>query len=152
MANLRSASVFLSATKAIVSAQHYNAAGIYYEQPSPVVVAEWRGSEVLGAALRLSLKQFSLRDENLRNRKQSDWPSYIASKCRSIRDFERTYRRVWVIALNSSELFYDASTTPDGEQNLKLHVTLNPYATDDVFAEPLDRLFEVCSKWDLMLD
>jgi hypothetical protein len=56
---------------------HYNAAGIYYEQEAPAVLTDWRGRIVLAKAVHASLERFSFRESNLRNQKETDWPSYI---------------------------------------------------------------------------
>jgi len=76
---------------AIVSPLYYNAAGIYYEQNAPIVLPKWRECGALGATLHSALQHFSMRDQNLRESKKTEWPSYLASHCRSVREFESTY-------------------------------------------------------------
>lgn len=145
--------IYFSPEKAIVAAQHYNAAGIYYEQEDPVIVSPWRDEEALSDVLRKALARFSFKDRDLREGKLTDWPSYRASKCRSVRDFESSYSRVSVTPLNHAKLFYRATIQPPGEPQIRLEVFLNPYGSDtEAFALPLVRLFDASSKWDLMLD
>jgi hypothetical protein len=132
---------------AIVAPMHYNAAGIYYEQADPIVVASWRDAAAIAGALRSALQQFVFRDLNLRDHKKTDWPSYRASGCRSVREFEKLFLRMAVSAINEAELFYDVKAQPRGEAEITLHVTLNRYSHDDEFAQPLLRLFDACCKW-----
>ena len=72
---------------AIVAPMNYNAAGIYYEQADAIVVASWRDTAAIAGAMRSALQQFVFRDLNLRDCKKTDWPSYRASGCRSVREF-----------------------------------------------------------------
>jgi hypothetical protein len=148
---LRRAHIYLAQANrpAIVSAMHYNAAGIYYEQEGPLLLPEWRDRPGLAAALRSSLGRFSMRDQNLRDRKKTDWPSYVASHCRSVREFETAFLCVGVQTLNEAELFYNASVQPHGELDIGLHVTLNRHGPDEEMERQLVRLFDVASGWDV---
>ena len=65
-----------------------------------------------------------MRDQNLREHKKTDWPSFLASHCRSVQEFESTYLCIAVQALNDAELFYDANVQPRGEPDMSLHVTI----------------------------
>ena len=131
------------------SAMHYNAAGIYYEQDNPVLVPGWRDQHGLAEALRSSLARFSMRDENLRDRKKTDWPSYSASHCRSVREFETTFLCIGVQTLNEAEFSYDASVQPHGELDISLHVTINRYGPEGEIERQLVRLVDAASAWDV---
>jgi hypothetical protein len=146
--NLRCAQVYLAANRpSIVAAMHFNSAGIYYEQGEPSVTDSWRDGLALAASLRSSLERFSFRDANLRDAKKTDWPSYRASRCHSVKEFESLYLRVHVRALNEAELFYDAYAQPPGENDITLHVTLNRYGPDAEIGRQLVKLFDVCRRW-----
>ena len=147
---LRFARIFLaSADKpAIIAAMYYNAAGIYYEQENPLVLPDWRARPGLAAGLRSTLGRFQMRDKELRDTKKTDWPSYVASRCRSVRQFENEFLCIDVHVLNEAELLYDAIVTPHGESDISLHVTLNRYGADDEIDRRIVRLFDVASRWD----
>jgi hypothetical protein len=121
----------------------FNSAGIYYEQDETLIVESWRNDVNLAVALRNALGKFGFREEDLRDRKKSDWSAYRASSCQSVRDFETSFLRIDVRALNESELFYDASARPPADSELRLHVTLNPYGSDEEIARLLIKLFDV---------
>jgi hypothetical protein len=146
---LRFARIFLaSADKpAIIAAMYYNAAGIYYEQENPLVLPGWR-ERGLAAGLRSLLGQFQMRDKDLWDTKKTDPPSYVASRCRSVRQFENEFFCIDVHALNEAELLYDASVTPHGEPDISLHVTLNRHRADDEIDRQIVRLFDVASRWN----
>jgi hypothetical protein len=146
---LRGAHIYLAEAKkpAIVAALHYNTVGPTYEQEKPAVLAEWRDPVALVATLRAALERFSTRDRNLRTYKRTEWPSYLASSCRSVREFERVYSCIVVQALNEAELFYDAHVQPCEETDITLHVTLNRYGPDEQVGKKLLRLFDVCDDW-----
>lgn len=146
---LRFARIFLASPDkpAIIAAMYYNAAGIYYEQENPMVLTNWRESRSLAAALSSSLSQFQMRDKNLRDEEKTNWPSYVASRCRSLRQFESEFLCIEVHALNEAELLYEASVTPHGESDISLHVTLNRYGADEEIDRRIVRLFDVASRW-----
>jgi hypothetical protein len=148
---LRRAHLYLAQADrpAILPAMHYNAAGIYYEQEDPLLLPEWRDRPGLAAALHSSLGRFSMRDQNLRDRQKTEWPSYVASHCRSVREFETAFLCIGVGATNEAELFYDASIQPHGELDISLHVTLNRHGPDEEIERQLVRLFDVASGWDV---
>jgi hypothetical protein len=148
---LRSASLYLSDEKAIVAACYYNAAGIRYEQEDPIVVDCWKEDDSITEALRTALDRFSFRERNLRNHKKSDWPAYNASALRTISDFEETYFVVSVFASNEYAVLYDASVKPRGERNITLESTLFFGRHNSDVSRDINRLYEICSKWDLML-
>lgn len=132
---------------AIVAATHYNKAGIYYEQEAPSALTDWRDPIVLATAVRASLERFSFQEFNLRNLKEADWPSYLASRVSSVREFKRSYLCVSMCAVNEAELFYDASAQPHNENDITLHVTINRYGSDDETGRKLLKLFDTCSAW-----
>ena len=146
--NLRCARIYLAENRpAIVAAMHFNSAGIYYEQDDPSVIESWRDGLALAGSLRSSLARFSLREENLRDMKKTDWPSYLASRCRSVREFESLYLCIQVMALNEAELFYDAHSQPRGENDITLHITINRHAPDVEIGRQLLKLFDACRRW-----
>src|SRR5207245_2738002 len=126
------------------TALHHNSAGISFEQDDPAVITDWRQATGLGPALRFALERFSLQDRNLRDFKKTEWPSYRASRARSVHEFEATYFCIYVQALNEAELFYDACAHPPGEEDVALHVTLNRYGPDEEIDRKIVRLFNAC--------
>ncbi len=148
---LRSANLYLSAERAIVAACHHNADGIRYEQEDPIIVDHWQNGESITVALRTALERFSFRERNLRDTKKSDWPAYTVSGMRKISDFERAYLAVSIFACNEAGVLYEASVRPKGERNITLESTLFFGGRGSDVSRDINRLYEVCSKWDLML-
>jgi hypothetical protein len=120
---LRYANVYLAQGRpAIVAAAYYNIAGIGYEQEDPLVVA-WGDEVALTEAVNTAVGLFCLRDRNLRDSKRTEWPAFIASKCKSASDFERTYQHIHVGALNSTGNEFEASAKPPGEPDIRLCIS-----------------------------
>ena len=152
MTKLRSANLYLAEKRpAIIAAMHVNSAGIYYEQENPLVdeSSDWA---TLAASLRASLDRFSFREENLRDRKSTDWPAYRASRYRSVRQFKDLYQLIDVHGWSNSELFYYASCQPRGESDMTLRVTLDRYSKDDEIDRLLRRLFKGSLRWAANVD
>lgn len=129
---------------------HFNSAGIRYEQDH-ALLAENGSWEHVARSLRQALESFSFRESNLRDRRLTDWAAYRASGLRSVRQFQREYLCMWIIALNEAELFYDARCQPREEGDITLHVTLNPYQPDEEIARQLARLFDACLRWPAVM-
>lgn len=148
---LRSAHIYVAHGKpAIVAPQHFNSAGIRYEQSDPTV-ADDTSWEAVVPILHVALGKFSFREANLRKRRLTDWPGYQASGMRSVRQFEDAYLLILIAAVNEAELFYHASSRPRDEADITLHVTLNPYGSDKEIARLLERLHQACLRWDTLM-
>ena len=133
---------------AIVAAMHFNRAGILFEQDDPIAVEDWRNPDILALAVQSALGRFGPRERNLRDAKSTNWPSYRVSHCRSVRQFEASYMRVSICAVNEAELVYDASAFPLGESELSLHVTLSINGPNEDFSRLLYKLFHACATWN----
>ena len=147
---LRQARIYLGATikEAIVVALHHNNVGISFEQDDPEVVADWCQGPGLAVALRSALERLSPQERDLRGYKTTEWPSYRASKSRSVRAFEAAYNIcISIQALNEAEFFYDAHANPHGEEDITLHVTLNRHGSDEEIERKLLKLFKACVDW-----
>jgi hypothetical protein len=152
--NLRVALLYLpeSGGAAIVAPMHVNSGGICFEQDEPLRIDDWRTPSQLIPALRSALECFSPRERNLREVKKTDWPSYRASGCAWVRDFEQSYLCVNVRAVNEAEKFYEASANPHGESDLSLHATLNRNASNRELLRVLLRLQRACTTWNVSAD
>jgi len=151
----RSCTLYLAEERpAIIAAQHKNSAGIYYEQDDPIVLDAWRNPERLGEAIRTALERFSFRETDLRDAKRSNWPSYRASRCRSISDFQRLHLPISISAVNESHLSYRAESKPLREEEIGVCVTLNPFGNDasEKMGSLLLRLFDACGHLAPFLD
>jgi hypothetical protein len=145
----REARIYLPLEKgsAIVAPVYCNMCSLNYEQENPIVVAEWRDPIALASAFRKAIERFARLDRNLRDYKSTDWPTYQASGCRSVRQFESSFQAIYIKAVNEAELYYKARTKPDGEEEIELRVLLNRHGLDVEIGRKVLRLFDVCSKW-----
>ncbi len=139
-----------SRDRMIVAAMHQNFAGIYYEQSQPALINEWPDPETLGIAYLLAFKDFSVKDTNLRDKKRTDWPSYRASKLRSVREFERRFMRISCCGLNSSNAVVRASTLMPGNKDVELSVSFNPLLSE-VVGKRLFNLIDAANALELNL-
>ena len=147
---LRESHIYLPTEKnpAIVVPVYQAGGGFAVEQETCTVLTDWRDPVKLATALLSTLKQFSLKNVDLRSRgKRTDWPVFRASGCKTLREFEATYLCIIVRAVNEAELFYDAYAKPEHEEDITLHATLNPCVLDIEIGRKLLRLYDACQKW-----
>lgn len=117
--------VYFSGTRFIVAATHRNGAGIYYEQPSPVVVDNAQPADV-GAAFQSAFDACSVRERDLSGWKKSDWPAYRASGLPSVRAFERAYTAIQCQGLNTANATVRASCVYPADREMELSIAFNP--------------------------
>jgi hypothetical protein len=147
---VRAARIYIAddhAKPAIVAALHRTHHGVWTEQNAPEVLADWRRSETLAAAVRRAIERFSVKDVDLRHKKLTDWPSFRVSGFRTVRAFQSAYNSIWLKSLNEAELFYDASMEPWDEPDIVLHVTINRGAADAEMGRKLLKLVDACAGW-----
>jgi len=126
---------------------HVNKEGVYYEDDESLVVDNWRKKAALVGPLCTALEKFSLREEDFRHRHKTDWPSFRASKCRSLREFQNLYLCINVTALNKADILYDLYAQPRGERDITLHLTINQNAPGDEIERQVLKLFNACQCW-----
>jgi hypothetical protein len=143
----RSAHIYAAEHKSTINApMHFNSSGILYEEQNPLLSGS--GNWIAAALnLRAALESSSFCEAILRDHRLSDWASFQVSGLRSGREFQRTYLCITVRALNDAELLYDARCQPHGEEDITLHVTVNPYTNDEEIARQLEKLFRACLRW-----
>jgi len=149
---VRAARIYVAdpAKPAIVAALHRTHHSVWTEQDSPEVVTDWREPEKLAAAVRRAIERFSVKDVDLRHKKLTDWPSFRASRFRTVRAFQSTYNSIWLKSLNEAELFYDASMEPWDEPDIALHVTISRGALDAEMGRKLLKLVDACAAWKVL--
>ena len=146
---VRAARIYVAepAKPAIVAALYRTLHGVWTEQQSPEVLPDWREPERLAAAARRAIERFSMKDVDLRHKKLTDWPSFRASRFRTVHAFQSTYNSIWLQSLNEAELFYDASMEPWDEPDIVMHVTINRGAADAEMGRKLLKLVDACDAW-----
>lgn len=86
-------------TKVVVVAQHYvgRPGALMIESEDVVVLEDGNENSGLAQAILKALDSTRvLPDQELRDKKRSEWPAYIASGCRSILQFESEFIAVHV--------------------------------------------------------
>jgi hypothetical protein len=137
----------LGAGSLIAAAIYDNHESTYYEQEDVAVIEQWRNAETLGMATWGALARFRRKDRNLYDVKLTDWPAYRASGVRSVKQFEATYLRIHVEALNEAAIIFQASALPPKESEIALRVTFSKGASDKDVGALLLRLIASCVQW-----
>lgn len=89
----------------ILIAPHYvDESWVMYEQEEIEEIAYNDTNEILGLAIKRNLKLFAKKNLSNEKRKPKDWPSYKASKLKSIKEFEKRYQRIIVNGANEANI------------------------------------------------
>jgi hypothetical protein len=141
----RAVHIYVSEPSVIVAAMHMNLAGIYYEQPEPIVVEGMPSAGQLGTAFREAFDRFSVKDADLRDSKRSEWPSFRASRLRSVKEFESQYRPMRCYGVNSSNALVRATIEHPSRPEIELATSFNPCLPSETLGESLLRLLEAAN-------
>jgi hypothetical protein len=131
----------------IAAAIYDNHESACYEQEDAVVVEQWRSCEVLGTAAREVLARFCRKDRNLYGSKLTDWPAFKASRLPSVKQFEASYLRIHVMAVNEAALIFEATAFPPEESEIALRVTFTKGNSNEEVGALLLRLVTSCIQW-----
>lgn len=140
---IRGVHLYLSDASIIVAALHQTPEGIYFEQPTPLMVAGLHKPELLGAAFQKAFEAFSIQERDLRGAKREDWPAFRASGLRSVKEFERTFRPMQCFGLNASNAVVRAAMQHPAHEGIELSVAFNPLLPAAVVGEKLLELARV---------
>jgi hypothetical protein len=115
---------------------HINRAGIYFEQAEVRFLTK-PDAEQLGTAFREAYERFSVNDASLQGRNKTEWPAFLASRLRSVREFEKAYRSVQCYAVNPSNAVVRASVAHPARTNIEISTSFNPLLSFEVVGEHL---------------
>ena len=62
--------------------------------------------ETLGIEVQNAVALFKIKHADHREAKKSDWPAYKTSKLKSIKEFERLYKRLTISAVNETNILF----------------------------------------------
>jgi hypothetical protein len=138
----RHACVFISRDggRTIVVTMHHNQDGVLCEDQTPIVL-ESPSDLVLGESAFAALKATSRIVLDLRNFKASDWPAYIASGERSIREFEKDFVAVHISAANEFNLIFEIEGFPENDAELRVTSVISNSATPAALGQRIRRVF-----------
>ena len=112
-----------------------------------MALEQWRMPEMLGAASRQVLARFCRKDRNLYGSKLTDWPAFKASRLRSVKQFEASYLRLHVVAVNEAAIIFEASAFPPKESEIAFRVTFTKGNSNEEVGALLLRLITSCIQW-----
>jgi hypothetical protein len=79
--------------------------------------------------------------------KLTDWPAFKASRLPSVKQFEASYLRIHVMAVNEAALIFEATAFPPEESEIALRVTFTKGNSNEEVGALLLRLVTSCIQW-----
>lgn len=137
---IRGVHLYFSPERVIVAPLHQNLAGLYHEQATPLVLEGTPRPQEIGAAFQRAFEDFSIRDEDLRNARRSDWPAYQVSGVRSLKAFESAFKPMQCHGLNPSNAVVRASMQHPQHEGIDLSISFNPLLDAHAVGEKLLQL------------
>ena len=128
----------------IIAARHVNKSGVLYEQEYCRTLPISIGFSELGTEVIESMNLFSLKDINLRETKQTDWPSFKHSKSKSVRAFEQEYLYVSVYSCNEYNLIINIEGLPYKDSELMIKSTISFYVEKEEIGKSIMKVYKSC--------
>lgn len=128
----------------IIAAKHENNDGIIYEQKECYTSEYPIDASVLGEEIVRHLDMYSLKDDNLRFKKRSDWPAYKHSKSKSIRNFEMEYTSIFIQTANNRNLTLIIEGHPHKSSLLTINSSISFYADKYEIGKKVIDVYHVC--------
>jgi hypothetical protein len=140
MKSLPLALIYICEKSVIVAPTHAAGdGGPYYEQENHILLTDCSSAE-LGAAIKESLKLFSIRERDLRKFKKTDWPAYRASRCTSVKRFEEDFQRIRISYLNPSGAGARAEIEFEDDPNTGIFTLFNPHFPNEIVGKQIENL------------
>jgi hypothetical protein len=124
---IRGCAIYLSAEhETTLVAAMFNHAGLFAEREGEVSLGPLRDAEALGRLTREALDGCAYQPEfNYRDRNRTDWPAFQRSGCRSVRQFEQAYDRLFVSGSNAANLVCTVESPTLGGFDLRLQASVS---------------------------
>ncbi|HWZ03653.1 MAG TPA: hypothetical protein VNX40_08560 [Mucilaginibacter sp.] len=128
----------------IIAPNYKNDAGIYYEQETCTIVNYPLDYSLLGEEIIKNFDLFTLKDKNLRDEKPSDWPAYKASKLKTIKAFEKGYRRIIITGANESNITLVIEGVSQIDDDLKITASFVPSKKPFLIGKLVFKVYNAC--------
>lgn len=128
----------------IIASRHINKAGVMYEQENCRILHKSASFSELGKEIIENMNMFSLKDNNLRETKLTDWPSFKHSKSKAVSAFEQEYINISVDSCNEYNLIIDIQGFPYKDSELKIKSTISFYAEKEEIGKRIMKIYEAC--------
>lgn len=132
--------------KIIIAPCHEDKRGLVHEQEKCSIFDFPIDNNQLGNSLKNNLDLYYYMDEMYKMKKQSDWPAYKTSKCKTIRTFEKEYICIRIEIIMARNLFYTLTGIYDYKGDLLIHLIVNFHSGEYELAKGVISVYEACKK------
>jgi len=128
----------------VIAPMSQNDAGIIYEQDTCTALTISGNETELGELTLDNFNRYSVKDENLRDRKSVDWPAFKHSKSKSVGAFEQDYIRISVEGANEKNIILIFSGLPYKNCELTVNASISYYADKEAIGQRILSVYEAC--------
>jgi hypothetical protein len=127
----------------IFASMRWDSAGVYSEEPAPIMLDRWPSKIDLGAQFRVALAASNVLDPKLPEKSTFESPARLASRSRSTAECGGPCRLVRCYGTNSSNAVIRASTPYFSDADVELSVSFKLVLSDETIGEMLTRLIDI---------
>lgn len=126
----------------IIAPHHINIDGIRYEQDTCTVIDYPADNLILGSEAIRNFDLFSLKDKNLRDEKESEWPAFKASHLKTIKSFKQTYARMRIDGANDHNITLVIKVSCASNNDLLITSSIVPTASKESIGELIIKVYK----------
>ncbi|PXV59456.1 hypothetical protein CLV62_13528 [Dysgonomonas alginatilytica] len=138
----KSVHIYISGQKEqlIIAPQYVDKSGLIIEQEECFVYEYPVNSTKLGEELFRCINLFYYKDENIRIEKDSDWPAFKHSKCKTMKAFMNEYILISVSSTNDGNIILKMEGHPYKDSLLTINSTISCYLGGTLSKKRADEL------------
>lgn len=126
----------------IFAPNHQTKDGIYYEQEKCCGSEFLINNEELGQTILSCLSVFSIKDLDLTQFKQSDWPAYKHSRSKTIKDFKSCYRLISITGANEYNLVFNAEAFLNYTEEVSVKIVFSSNEQEKEIGKKIQELYQ----------
>jgi len=141
---IKSVTIYISDLKRqiIIAPRYFNNAGILYEQDTCTLLTFPVDYFQLGNEMLRNFDMFTLKDQNLREYKLTDWPAYKCSKLKSVKSFKDLYHRIDIDGNNESNIIISIESPVSGDKDLFIKATISTSNRKEAIGELVMKVYQ----------
>ena len=141
---IKSVTIYISDLKRqiIIAPRYFNNAGILYEQDTCTLLTFPVDYFQLGNEMLRNFDMFTLKDQNLREFKLTDWPAFKCSKLKSVKSFNNLFHRIDIDGTNESNIIIYIESPVSGDKDLFIKATISTNNTKEAIGELIMKVYQ----------
>jgi len=147
----KSMAIYISSEygKILIAPHYVDESWLRYEQEEIEILNLDCYDEILGKSIKRNFNMFAKKNIAGKKRTLKDWPSYKASKLKSVKEFEKKYLKISINGANEANLFMVCEADMKSVNNINLTSSISAFADNQKIGFLIKKLHKLQTTLDL---